>query len=137
MKKFMLSLILALPLIANAATVWTENEAKANAASVVKRIAQGEKDLRTAIETDDADGLNRYITAPFAKMLRSWSEQRRELNNLQAEKYAACHDAAFEFQFYSLSFTKRDSIDTRRDRDQRKSSYLRNLADCKKLLATQ
>lgn len=134
MKRLALLLSL-LPLLVSAATSWTASDAKFQAGAVVKKILQGEKDLKTAIETGDRDGLTRYITAPFAQTLRSWTEQRREFNNPQAEKYSRCHDAAFEFQFYSMSFTKQDSIDVRRDRDQRKNSYQRSLVDCKKLIA--
>lgn len=97
-------------------------------------IMQGEKDLEVAIETWDAEGLNRYITRPFMYELRNWSEQRLDLDNPNAQAFSSCHFALLDFQFYSLSYTEQDSISTRRNREERKVEYLMNLKACKQQL---
>lgn len=128
-------LLFLLPCIANAAIIWNAENAEDNAKDIVKLIARAEKDLKLAIEIGDVDGLNKYITVPFARVLRAWTEQRRELNNPLVERYAVCHDAAFEFQFYSLTFTKKDTLDVRRERESTNSRYRKYLENCKRVIS--
>lgn len=121
--------------------IWSQKEALNEAILIVNAIIQGEKDLKTGLETKDFEGIDKRITVKFRQILQKWNEQLRSLmtspNATIDYDYGDCKHAAEDFQFYVLTFTKQDGIENRNRRDRLQSLYKKNLTSCKQLIKAQ
>lgn len=109
--------------------IWTNYEAVTLAKETVNTIQQVKNDFKTALKTNDINGLNEYVRKPLNEVADKWTPYSNASAALNP--YRECFMAINDYLQYVDTFTVlKDSVRNQKDREYSLSHFKKGLDDC-------